>query len=213
MFAKKRFKQHLEVLEKLKEASKAKTTREQYTRAWGHFQTWSIGTDLECLPATPLTIDLYLAEIVMTGRGVATAKMALAAISDKPISKRLESPCSDATIRQSMQGMTRTLGKPAVQAKAMKKGILKGMIHRTIGSELDGGARCELAYWREMWRETVCLSTLARFLRLQRVQGKDVISLDSQTIQVNFLTRKNDQAHVGHYGILVKNATRYCPYN
>ena len=108
-FTDDRFKHHLEVLEQLKAASKAKGTREQYARAWGHFQTWAIGTDVVFMPATPLTVDIYLAEIVITGRGAATAQMALAAISDKHVTMRLESPCSDPSIRQSMQGIRRTL--------------------------------------------------------------------------------------------------------
>jgi hypothetical protein len=155
-------------------------------------------------------VDEYLAELVMSDKGVASANMALAAIADKQVLIKLENPCIDASIKITMQGIKRVCGKPVVQARGFTKGDVKGIISLAIGSHLDGGPKASLTMWREAWRELVCFLGVARFSDLSRVQRKDV-SIKGNTVKIVFNTRKNDPTHRGHTIFLFENGTRYCP--
>ena len=73
-----------------------------------------------------------------------------------------------------LAGVTRLLGEPAVQAHGLTKGALKGLEHKSIGKDLDGGPEAKLVMWRAAWRELTGFLMLARFSDLQRVQRRHV---------------------------------------
>ena len=200
---------------RLKYASKAKGTRKQYEREWRKFEKWALLFGQPILPASPLAVDLYLGHLVLEGKKVATVRMALASIAERHVFNRLLDPTKDATIRMTVQGIQRVLGKPAVQAKPITKGILKGLIHKSIGKDLDsnGSVAASVVNWREAWRELASYLTLSRFSDLQRVRREDVtLNYESKVVSIAFKTRKNDQQHSGHVGYMYATNNRYCPF-
>jgi hypothetical protein len=81
-----------DVVEKLKFRSKAPTTREAYNGAWGRFAAWAEPNGFPVLPSSTDAVAEYLAEMVMLGKGVSSANMALAAITDKHRMAQLKNP-------------------------------------------------------------------------------------------------------------------------
>ena len=203
------------MIRKLKYASKAKGTRKQYAREWARFEKWALKFDQPILPSSPLGVDLYLGHLVLDGKGVSTVRLALAAIAEKHVFNRLVDPTKDATIRMTVQGIQRVLGRPAVQARPITKGTLKGLIHKAIGKDLDSNGRvpASLVNWREAWRELASYLTLSRFSDLQRVRKEDItLNYESKIVAIAFKTRKNDQHHSGHVGYMYATNNRYCPF-
>jgi hypothetical protein len=201
------------MLVEYKYASKAPSTRKQYEGAWQRFAMWAIVNDLPILPTTPETIDYYLMHQLKGKKAVSPAQMALAAISDKHVALGLVNPCVSPTIKMTLQGIKRLCGKPPVAARAMHKCLVKGLVHRAIGRDIDsfGRERASLTMWREAWRELICFLSLSRFSDLNRVKRKDVL-IEGDKVAINFLTRKNDQTHVGHTVYLCRApGSRYCP--
>ena len=151
----------------------------------------------------------------MGRKGVSTVRLALAAVAEKHVFNRLVDPTKDATIRMTVQGIQRVLGRPAVQARPITKGILKGLVHKSIGKDLDsnGAIAASLVNWREAWREMASYLTLSRFSDLQRVRRQDVtLDYEKRVVQIAFKTRKNDQLHSGHVGFMYETKNRYCPF-
>jgi hypothetical protein len=139
--------------------------------------------------------------------------MALAAIADRLVALGLDKPCIVPTNRMTMKGIQRKCGKPPVSARAMSKGLVKGIVHRAIGRDIDsqGRERASLTMWREAWRELICFLSLSRFSDVQRVSRKHVL-VEKNSVAITFLTRKNDQAHRGHTVYLIAApGSRYCP--
>ena len=203
------------MIRKLKYASKAKGTRKQYAREWARFEKWALLYHQPILPSSPLGVDLYLGHLVLDGKGVSTVRLALAAIAEKHVFNRLTDPTKDATIRMTVQGIQRVLGRPAVQARPITKGILKGLIHKSIGKDLDSNGRvsASLVNWREAWRELASYLTLSRFSDLQRVRRQDVtLDYEKRVVAIAFKARKNDQQHSGHVGYMYESKNRYCPF-
>ena len=191
-------------LERIKKESKAPGTRKQYKYAWNRFVAWSLEYDRDSLPASVETIDLYLAALMLDGKGVPSARMGKAAIADKHVAMGLSDPTSSERVSMTLAGIQRLLGRPAVQARGLTKGALKGLVHKSIGKDLNGGAEASLIMWREAWRKLTCFLTLARFSDLQRVQRKHVhFDLAKKMITIEFTARKNDQNHVGFKAYLL----------
>jgi hypothetical protein len=201
------------MLSEYKFASKAPSTRKQYEGAWQRFAMWAVVNDQPILPTTPGAIDYYLMHQLTIKKAVSPAQMACAAIADKHVALGLENPCLAPTIRMTIQGIKRKCGKPPVAARAMHKCLVKGLVHRAIGRDIDtfGQDKATLTMWREAWRELICFLSLSRFSDLQRVKRKNVLITENR-VQIDFLTRKNDQAHVGHTVFLQRApGSRYCP--
>jgi hypothetical protein len=143
-----------DVVEKLKYRSKAPTTREAYDGAWNRFKIWANSNGFPSLPSSTDAVAEYLADMVMLGKGIASANMALAAITDKHRMAKLANPCKDeyGTIALVMEGIKRECGKPSVQAEGLSKACWKGMVNVAIGQHLDGKGKASLVMWREAWR-------------------------------------------------------------
>lgn len=198
----------------LKYESKAEGTRRQYEHAWKKFFGWAREHGKCPMPASAFTVDMYVAYLADQGKGVSCANMALAAIADQHVGKRLVNPCLDPGVRMSMQGYRRRLGKPATQAQGLTKSLLKRFIDHAIGGDVSnqGKTRSRLTMWREAWRELTCFLTLARFADLQNVTRRDVsIDHQKQIVTIQFRSRKNDQRHVGHWANMHGTNTKYCP--
>ena len=77
---------------------------------------------------------------VFTQPRLQTTTFRLAAGS-RPLSRSLADPTKDTTIRKAVQGIQRVLGRPAVQARPITKGILKRLVHIAIGKDIDSNGK------------------------------------------------------------------------
>ena len=88
-------------------ASKAPATRRAYRSAWAAWSAWSAAHGGADLPATPEHVAAYLAARAETGAGLATLRMAVAAIAAAHDLAGASSPCADRVVRAVMQGLAR----------------------------------------------------------------------------------------------------------
>ena len=90
----------------------ADNTKRTYTTQWRLFTGWCDEVGLTSLPAEPLTVARYLAARAGSGASIATLRLAASAISKAHERARLESPCRDPGVRDSLKGWGRRLSKP-----------------------------------------------------------------------------------------------------
>jgi hypothetical protein len=202
-------------LNELKGDSKAAGTKDQYLSAWSKFAEWSLMYNHRTLPAKSRSVDLYVAFAIKNEKGIAFAQMALAAIADMHVRHGFATPTNNPTIKMTMQGVKKRLGKPATQAKGFTKGLVKGLVRKWIGKDLDSGGRvvASKVSWREAWRELTCFVSTSRVSDLQKLARKAVVIDENQGCGIlHFRTRKNDPTHRGFVSYIFANPwSRYCP--
>ena len=87
-------------------ASRSPATRRAYRTAWGAWRSWALahGTPI---PAAPEAVAAYLAHRAGNAAGMATLRMASAAISAAHELAGLPSPCRDRIVRTALRGFGR----------------------------------------------------------------------------------------------------------
>ena len=112
-------------------AAKSEATRRAYTSDWRHFQECCASMGLNCLPATPETVGLYIAALAEKNRP-ATISRRMAAIAAAHKARVLESPASmrHGPVASVFHGIRRTHGV-AQNAKApVLVEDLRGMVRK-----------------------------------------------------------------------------------
>ncbi len=156
-------------------ASKAPATRRAYRAAWSAWTAWVEAHAAAALPADPRAVAAYLAARAEDGAGMATLRMATAAIGAAHELTGGASPCADRIVRTAMQGFARQAadaGHAARQARGLTaeavaaiRGALNGRADSNIRAARDmaivsvmadaGLRRSEAAAleWRDIERE------------------------------------------------------------
>jgi site-specific recombinase XerD len=107
-----------EELQKLLEAAQAKNTARVYASGWKHFATWCRKEGRDALPASPATVQLYIAAHQDIHK-VATIQHRLIAIAAKHKQAQLQSPVQDPEVSRTMKGLRRTKGVVPQQKRAL----------------------------------------------------------------------------------------------
>lgn len=115
-------------------ASKADNTRRAYRSDWAGFSSWCAANGLECLPAAPETVALYLTSRAEAGRKASTLTRCLAAISEAHLAVGLVSPRGSSTVKAVLRGIRRTTGTDPHQKAALLPGELKAMLEALPGT-------------------------------------------------------------------------------
>ena len=106
------------------EAVLSDNTRRVYGAQWRLFTGWCAEVGLASLPAEPLTMARYLAARAGSGAAIATLRLATSAITKAHQWAKLESPCRDRGVRESLKGWGRRLARPQRQAGALTADVL-----------------------------------------------------------------------------------------
>ena len=100
-------------------ASRSPATRRAYRTAWGAWRSWALAHGTPAIPAAPEAVAAYLAHRAGNAAGMATLRMASAAISAAHELAGLASPCQDRIVRTAMRGFGRqAAGTGAVTRQA-----------------------------------------------------------------------------------------------
>jgi site-specific recombinase XerD len=107
--------------------SKATSTVRAYRCDWTHFESWCKAHDQSSLPATPVTVALYVTDLAATHK-TATITRRISAISQAHQIAGYETPTKSSQVRLVMAGIRRTKGT----AQAAKTPVLVDDLRRMI---------------------------------------------------------------------------------
>ena len=155
--------------EKFARAARSNATKRAYASDFRDFSNWCDANRLRCLPAESLTVALYITALAERGRKVATISRRLISIGSVHRKEGHDNPCdkSQKVVRETMQGIRRTLGthqrgKSAMTLELLRKVLasldpnLRGLRDRAIllTGFAGGMRRSELASIRteNLWR-------------------------------------------------------------
>jgi site-specific recombinase XerD len=97
------------------EAEKAGNTRRAYRSDWADFCSWCDTVNLDSMPAEPMTVARYLAQLANSGRKTATIQRRVAAIRAAHKAAGHEPPTNAEGVKGTMRGIRRTLGTRKVK--------------------------------------------------------------------------------------------------
>lgn len=101
------------------EAEKSGNTRKAYKSDWDDFCAWCDTVNLISMPAEPVTVARYLAQLADSGRKVSTIERRVAAIRACHVAAQFEPPTGAEGVKATMRGIRRTKGtKPNKKAPA-----------------------------------------------------------------------------------------------
>ena len=101
------------------QAEKAAGTRRAYKSDWDDFSAWCNTVNLISIPAEPLTVGRYLAQLADGGRKAATIQRRVASIRAAHLAAGHEPPTNAEGVKATMRGIRRTLGtRPVKKAPA-----------------------------------------------------------------------------------------------
>ncbi len=117
-------------------ASRAPNTLRAYRAAWRTFATWCAERGHPALPATPLTVADYLADIA--GRYKASVlAVHRAAIAAAHKAAGHPNPTTDERVRATLAGIRKVHGQPAAQRDPITLDTLRALV-RACGDDLAG---------------------------------------------------------------------------
>lgn len=93
------------------EAEKSDNTRRAYASDWAHFTSWCQRVDVQPLPAAPIDVARYLAELADGGKKTSTIQRRTAAIASLHKAANLEPPTNFEGVKAVMRGIRRRVGK------------------------------------------------------------------------------------------------------
>jgi hypothetical protein len=153
-------------------------------------------------------VVLYLAHIKKTSKSVHAVKMHSASISAFHDKNFLESACREKAVQDFISGCQRQLGKPVVSREAMTKQIIRNIVRFCVKDSVR--LTQPLQFWKEAVFELSAFLGLCRFSDLERLTW-DRVSISGEGVTMSFLTRKNDQKHLGHKVFLMATGGEFCP--
>jgi site-specific recombinase XerD len=121
-------------------ASKAKNTQVAYASDLRHFEAWCGVHGNESLPASPETVATYLAELASTHK-YATIRRRTAAIAYVHRAGGFADPISHPGVKQTLEGIARTLGRAPVKKTALTAEMLGKTIRKILVERRARGAR------------------------------------------------------------------------
>jgi hypothetical protein len=109
-----------------------------YRIDWAHFSAWCASHRLECLPAAPNSVALYLSDLVSTHK-VSTLYRRLSGISQAHQAAGFSTPTTDVQVRLVFHGIRRTLGSAPAQKNAAITAEMCAMVETLSPTSLAGG--------------------------------------------------------------------------
>ena len=184
-------------------ASTAENTKRAYQVAWADFARWCQDNGQDALPASPVTVGLYLTQAADSLK-VSTLRLRLAAISQahKTAGYRLETSAPE--VRKVMSGIARTKGVAVSKKDAITDAILRDAVRAyATGSNLKAK--------RDRAILTVGFFAALRRSELAAINVEDVSFTDEGAI-ITLHRRKTDQEGQGtDIGLTIKPDTIICP--
>lgn len=117
-----------EVLGQLWRAAQADATIRAYRADWKDWELWCRLTGNRPLPAHPVAVALYLADVAQRGRKIGTIRRRVAAIGWVHTSMRQQSPSDAMEVTAAVSGLARQLGSKVDKKKAIDLDLLRRMV-------------------------------------------------------------------------------------
>lgn len=172
-------------------ASRATATRRAYRTAWSAWTQWADDHGAAALPAAPSAVAAYLAARAGAGAGMATLRMATAAIGAAHELAGEASPCADRIVKTAMKGFGRQAAE-AGQAVRQARGLDAEAVAAIRGS-LNGAADTSARAARDMAIVSVMADAGLRRSEAAALEWRDIAAEADGSGRVAIRRSKTDR--------------------
>lgn len=183
--------------------SRSEATWRAYRSDWRVFQAWCEEVDLSALPASPMTLQLFLANQAQQGLHPSTLNRRLAAIRIVHLGSNHPSPHNTLPVIEIMRGIRRDRIGGSEGKTPLTDDLVKLIIKNIPSCSLTG-----------LRNRALLLIGFCGALRRSELVGVDMehIEYHSKGIVIRIPHSKTDQEGKGQdVGILAKPGSDYCP--
>jgi integrase len=178
-------------------------TSRAYAGAFNRWRKWANQFQEVCLlPASPGYFCLYLVSLGQQEVSVSTINAAMAGINWAHQLAGLESPSSNITVKNTVEGLRRRLSRPRVVSEAIRPEHLLQMVQ--ISSLID------LSDLRTLNIILLAFAGLLRFSEVSQIRTEH-ISLSETHLELVLPKAKNDQFRQGQTVYIARTGSAVCP--
>jgi hypothetical protein len=182
--------------------SRAESTLRGYDPGWMRFSQYCLEHSECALPANPVVVADFVAELADIGLSVPSIEKTLAAVSFEHRKFCVESPTLNAGVRLVLEG--REHAKSSRQVKPFTLSLISRAVGQLPSSD-------SIMVWRTVWRMTVGMFAMLRFSEVTRIQVKDIFFSDDGNMRLYIPRSKTDQRSKGLTKWLPALDKDYCP--
>lgn len=171
--------------------SRAKNTRRAYESDFKHFATWCGSSGLQCLPAEPQTVCLYISSIAVEYKP-STLERRLSSISEVHANQNYESPCKHPAVKAVLKGIRNSAadaGRRTTQKAPALKDDITAMV-KQLPDTLTGA--------RDRALILVGFGAALRRSELVALTVEDITLNGDKGMTLNVRRGKTDQAGEGY---------------
>lgn len=184
--------------------SRAESTIRGYDPSWMRFSQFCLERSESALPASPMVVADFIAELADIGLSVPTIEKSLAAISFEHKKFFMDSPTLNSGVKLVLEGVRREHAKPSRQVKPFTLGVISKAV--SLLSSTDS-----IMVWRTVWRMTVGLFAMLRFSEVTRISMEHIFFSDDGNMRLYIPRSKTDQRSKGLTKWLPAIDKDYCP--
>ena len=183
--------------------SRADTTVKKYLGAFKRWKTWAALYNFDAIPAKPHQFVLYLQHLSEVVQSKAAVEEACNATSWMHACAGLVSPMADSFVRTTLEGLQRSLAKPAVK----KEPITVEMLEAIVSDAQQSGTLMDLRL------ATACLLGFAGFLCFNELVNLKPCNLEirDDMLRIRIGRSKTDQLRQGDEVLIARTSSRTCP--
>ena len=183
--------------------SKSENTVKNYKSSFNNFCKWCKSYNLTSLPASDVSIALYLSSLARVSNSESKINLALYSISWAHKLEGFTDPCSSNLVVSVKEGVLRSIGKPLCMKEPISGGnIAKIISHFGYSNLLD------------MCFATMSVISFAGFLCFNEVVKlkRHDVKIDDQQAKLIVHSSKMDQYSKGQHVIIARTGEKYMPH-
>lgn len=182
------------------------STNKNYALAFKHFSKWCEAFHFEFLPASHVTVGLYLVHVVRESPNCSRSKLNLIfyAINWAHIVSNCVSPCSNDWLKLCLHGCLRKISKPISKKEPITVDILKTFIHKYASEDSSLG---------DLRNCCMFVLSFAGFFRISECLNirRCNISICDSYCEIYVEKSKTDVLRDGNTVVIARTGTSSCP--
>lgn len=186
--------------------SRADSTRKKYEYAFKAFCKWSDLHKLPYLPATDISVSLYLIHVSEMSKSSSTINDIVYSVSWAHRLAGLTDPCKSDLVNLVREGSHRKVGHLVTKKEPVTPEILSKIVH------IYGNENCDLKNVRIATIFLLCYSGFLRFSELANLRSSDIVLFTSH-VKLFLFKSKTDIYREGRDVVIARTGSVTCPVN
>ena len=194
--------------------SKSVGTQRNYAQKFKIFEAWCLHRNLISLPASELTVKLFLTDFATSKKSSSQLQQFVAALISFHKLNSLDSShiSYSPSIKLLIEGASRTFGKPTKRMALGGLELVNLLINNFLMGELNNVNVVSLDTWRTVTMCSLLFHSVSRFSCVKDLKISNIVFDDSHDFMtISFPNSKTDQRKKGTFSVVNASGGKFCP--